>query len=155
ELYNELCTAEGIEKQKVVRGDCRTLLQHIQNTAVDFIVLDPPHPAGEKEWFEAEETGKPLSEAFMDFMGSILPQCHRVLKPGRHLALFARNFYSGGRYFLMSNRLESAAENAGFVLRGEKIWENPGERLRPFGYPHTYVPNVVHYNVLIFQKPAG
>lgn len=155
ELYNEICNSEGIEKQKVVHGDCRTLLRHVQNSTVDFVVLDPPHPAGEKEWLETEEPGKSTDEAFLSFMEPIFPHCFRALKPGRHLALFCRNFYSGGRYFLMSHPLAAAAERAGFALRGEKLWENPGERLRPYGYPHTYVPNVVHYNVLIFQKPAG
>lgn len=153
ELYNELCTADGIEKQKVVHGDCRTLLRHIQNDAVDFILLDPPHPAGEKEWFETEQ-GRSTNEAFLDFMGEVFPDCLRILKPGRHLALFTRNYYGGGRYHMISHALAGAAEGVGFELKGEKFWENPAERLRPYGYPHSYVPNVVHYDVLIFQKPG-
>lgn len=154
EIYNEICAREGVERQKMVHGDCRSLLQHVRNSSVDFIILDPPHPASEKEWFDTEETDLPVKDAFMRFLDPVFPQCFRALKPGRHMAVFTRNLYSSGRYHLMATPISLAAENMGFVLKGEKIWENPAERLRPFGYPHTYVPNIVHYQILIFQKPA-
>ncbi|MEW5947734.1 MAG: DNA methyltransferase [bacterium] len=153
QLYNTLCTAEGIEKHKIVHGDCRHLIRHIPDDSVDFVILDPPHPGKEREWFTAAgDDGRRAVEAFADLAGQILPPCRRVLKPGKHLAMFTRNLFMDGGYIQTAPMLAQRAETAGFVLRGEKIWENPAEKLRPYGYPHTYVPNIVHYNVLLFQK---
>ena len=45
------------------------------------------------------------------------------------------------------------AEAAGFVTKGEKIWYQAGSRLRPYGYPFAYIPNITHQYIVIFQKP--
>ena len=37
-------------------------------------------------------------------------------------------------------------------FKGEKIWYSTGARIRPYGYPSAYVPNIVHQNILIFRK---
>ena len=45
------------------------------------------------------------------------------------------------------------AEAVGFVTKGEKIWYQAGARLRPYGYPFAYIPNITHQYIVIFQKP--
>ena len=41
---------------------------------------------------------------------------------------------------------------AGLTLKGEKIWYQAGTPLRPYGYPHNFVPNIAHQFILILQR---
>jgi hypothetical protein len=34
------------------------------------------------------------------------------------------------------------------------VWYQAGTRLRPYGYPHAYVPNIAHQHIVILRKPA-
>jgi hypothetical protein len=43
-------------------------------------------------------------------------------------------------------------EAAGFVLKGVKVWYGTGARVRPYGYPTAYVPNIVHQNILVLRR---
>jgi len=81
-----------------------------------------------------------------------LNRCHASLKEHKHMAVFTRNLYQNGQYIFLTPYFASIAAEAGFLLKGEKIWENSAEKLRPYGYPHSYVPNISHYSILIFQK---
>ena len=35
--------------------------------------------------------------------------------------------------------------------KGDLIWYQAGTRLRPYGYPHAFVPNIVHQHVLVLR----
>jgi hypothetical protein len=30
-----------------------------------------------------------------------------------------------------------------------------GTRLRPYGYPYAYIPNITHQHIVILQKPRS
>jgi hypothetical protein len=49
--------------------------------------------------------------------------------------------------------LAQRAKLHGFVPKGEIIWYQAGTRLRPYGYPFAYIPNIAHQYIVIFQKP--
>ena len=49
--------------------------------------------------------------------------------------------------------MDQLVEAAGFVLKGIKIWYGTGSRVRPYGYPFGFVPNIVHQNILVLQRP--
>jgi hypothetical protein len=48
--------------------------------------------------------------------------------------------------------LARRGEAAGLVLKGETIWYQAGTRLRPYGYPYAYVPNIAHQHLLVFRR---
>ncbi len=152
DVYYRICKKYNIAKQKLVEGDCMHLIFSLPKDSVDFVILDPPNPLNTAEWSLAAEMPKAPLDAFFKFMLRILNQCYASMKDEKYMAVFTRNLYQNGHYIFLTPFFASIAAEAGFVLKGEKIWENIGEKLRPYGYPHSYVPNIVHYNILIFQK---
>jgi hypothetical protein len=78
-----------------------------------------------------------------------------VLRPGGYCAVIIRDSYQAGRYVFATAELAQRFERAGFVLKGVKIWYGTGARVRPYGYPAGYVPNIVHQNILILQRPRA
>jgi len=77
--------------------------------------------------------------AYLDAMEAAFRECLRVLKPGKYMALIVRNAYQGGRYIMTQADLAARAERAGFTTKGEIVWWQSGSRLRPYGYPFSYV----------------
>jgi DNA modification methylase len=92
--------------------------------------------------------------AFLDAMQQVLARCYRVLKPERYLAIILRNAYQHGRYVFTHVDVARRAEAEGFITKGEKIWYQAGTRLRPYGYPFAYIPNITHQHIVFLQKPA-
>ena len=51
----------------------------------------------------------------------------------------------------MASDLAARAEPHGFAAKGDLIWYQAGTRLRPYGYPHAFVPNIVHQHILVLR----
>src|SRR4029079_15150601 len=79
-----------------------------------------------------------------DRMGTVFGQLLRVLHDGRYAVVIVRDAYQDGRYVFTGSDLASRAAAAGFVPKGDLIWYQAGTRLRPYGYPRAFVPNIVH-----------
>jgi hypothetical protein len=86
-------------------------------------------------------------------MGEVLGEIRRVLRPGRYAVLIVRDAYQGGRYLFTAADLASRADAAGLVPKGDIAWYQAGTRLRPYGYPRTFVPNIAHQHILVLRKP--
>jgi len=152
DIYYRICKKLSIPRRKLVEGDCSELLSSLPRNSVDFILIDPPNPLNVSEWRRENHTPDKPVDSFFKFMLKVFNHCYRSLRDQKFMAVFTRNLYQNGRYIFLTPWYASVAAEAGFSLKGEKIWENPGEKLRPYGYPHSYVPNIVHYTILIFQK---
>ncbi|HOO56450.1 MAG TPA: class I SAM-dependent methyltransferase [bacterium] len=155
DIYYRICKKHRIPRQKLVEGDCSELIYNVPKESVDFIVIDPPNPLKTDDWHRGKSEPASPIDAYFDFMLKIFNRCYISLKDQKYLAIFTRNLYQNGRYIYLTPYFATMAADAGFVLKGEKIWENSAEKLRPYGYPHSYVPNIVHYNILFFQKREG
>ena len=44
---------------------------------------------------------------------------------------------------------------SGLVPKGDLIWYQAGTRLRPYGYPRAFVPNIAHQHILVLRNEAG
>jgi hypothetical protein len=93
-------------------------------------------------------------EAYLDRMEMVFAGCRRVLRPGRYMAVIVRNAYQQGEYLFTHADLARRARAAGLVPKGEKVWYQAGSRLRPYGYPYSYVPNIAHQHIVILHRPA-
>jgi len=156
-------------------GDARHLLAELDDGSVDFVATDPPynvqlrmtmaggrlaedHANRRTDYamvsdLEADLANLPDYPAFLDAMTGILGELHRVLRPGRYLALIVRDAYQGGRYVFTAADLAARAQDAGFVAKGDIAWYQAGSRLRPYGYPRSFVPNIVHQHIVVLRKP--
>lgn len=155
-------------------GDALTLLPLIPDGTIDFVATDPPynvqlpmtmaggalameHANRRTDYAMVTEDPADLANlpdygAFMERMTEVLSQLHRVLRGGRYAALIVRDAYQAGRYIFTGTDLAVRAASVGFVPKGDIVWYQAGTRLRPYGYPSGFVPNIVHQHVLILKR---
>ena len=158
---------------RLVVGDALSLLASIESGSVDFVATDPPYNpqlrktmAGGRlaERFAnrrtdyAMVTADPADiansatyEQYLDRMTAVFAQLRRVLRDGRYATIIVRDAYQDGRYRFTGSDLAARAERAGFVTKGDLVWYQAGARLRPYGYPRGFVPNIVHQHILVLR----
>ncbi len=165
----------GLELQ---RGDALAILPTLEAGSVDLVATDPPynlqlpmtmaggvlsekHANRRTDYAMVTDSADDLANAadypaFLDRMGDAFSELFRVLRDGRYAVVIVRDAYQDGRYLFTGSDLAERASRAGFVPKGDLIWYQAGTRLRPYGYPHTFVPNIVHQHVLVLRKdPVG
>jgi hypothetical protein len=75
-----------------------------------------------------------------------------VLRPGGYAVVIVRDAYQDGRYVFTGSDLAGRASAVGLVPKGDLIWYQAGTRLRPYGYPRAFVPNIVHQHILVLRR---
>ena len=157
-------------------GDALRLLPAIESASIDFVATDPPYNVQ----LPLTMSGGPLAEvhanrrtdyamvtddpadfanladypAFLDAMSTVLEELHRILRAGRYAVLIVRDAYQDGHYVFTGSDLAARAAAVGFVTKGDIVWYQAGTRLRPYGYPSGFVPNIVHQHLLVLRKEA-
>jgi DNA modification methylase len=156
-----------------VVGDAVELLADLEAESVDFVATDPPYNpqlrltmAGGRlaEQFAnrrtdyAMVTADPADlansatyEEYLDRMEIVLGALRRVLRVKRYATIIVRDAYQDGRYRFTGADLSARAERVGFVTKGDLVWYQAGARLRPYGYPRGFVPNIVHQHILVLR----
>jgi len=155
-------------------GDTAVLLPTFADASVDFVATDPPYNIQ----LPITMSGGPLSEThanrrtdyamvtddpadlanspdyatFLDRMEMIFGELRRVLRPERYAAVIVRDAYQDGRYLFTGADLAARASHAGFVPKGDIVWYQAGTRLRPYGYPRSFVPNIAHQHILVLRR---
>jgi DNA modification methylase len=159
------------------RGDARLILPTLPADSVDFVATDPPynvqlpmtmaggrlaeaHANRRTDYAMVSDLAGDLANlpdyaAFLDAMGEVLGEVRRVLRPGRYAVLIVRDAYQGGRYLFTASDLAARGDSAGLVPKGDIAWYQAGTRLRPYGYPRSYVPNIAHQHILVLRKPPA
>lgn len=101
----------------------------------------------------ADLANLPDFAAFLGAMESVFARCVQLLRPARYMVVIVRNAYQGGEYLFTHAELAGAARRVGFIPKGEIVWYQAGTRLRPYGYPYSYIPNIAHQFILVLQRP--
>lgn len=157
-------------------GDALEVLPNLAPESIDFVATDPPYNvqlpmtmsggalSGEfanRRTDYAMVTDDPADianaadyPAFLDRMTEVLAQMERVLKPGRYAVLIVRDAYQDGRYIFTGADLAARAASVGLTPKGDLIWYQAGTRLRPYGYPTGFVPNIAHQHLLVLRRDS-
>jgi DNA modification methylase len=155
-------------------GDSLALLPAIEADSVDFVATDPPyniqlpvtmsggklaeqHANRRTDYAMVTDHAGDLANSadyatYLDRMQNVFAELLRVLRPNRYAAVIVRDAYQDGRYIFTGSDLADRATRAGFAVKGDVIWYQAGTRLRPYGYPHSFVPNISHQHVLILRR---
>ena len=155
-------------------GDSLAVLPTLDDESVDFVATDPPYNVQ----LPMTMSGGPLADehanrrtdyamvtddpadlanaadypAFLDAMEAVLRELARVLRRGRYAVLIVRDAYIDGRYVFTGSDLAARAASVGLVPKGDLIWYQAGTRLRPYGYPTGFVPNITHQHLLVLRR---
>lgn len=176
EVYRQVCRQEGIEPQETIAGDCLKVLPELAaaGRTFDFIATDPPysialektmcngvydiqHRKTDMDKFsedKADFRNLATFEEFYDAIERAFALTFPLLRQGGYLAVIIRDSYQRGRYIPATYEIAQRIERGGYVLKGIKVWYATGARVRPYGYPNAYVPNIIHQNIAIFRKEA-
>lgn len=155
-------------------GDAFALLPAVESGSVDFVATDPPYNvqlpitmSGGRlaETHANRRTGYAMVtdhpgdvansadyETYLDRMEAMFTELGRVLRPDRYAAVIVRDAYQGGRYLFTAADLAARASRAGLIPKGDLVWYQAGTRLRPYGYPKSFVPNIAHQHILILRR---
>ncbi len=158
---------------RLVLGDAMELIKDLSDASVDFVATDPPY----NPQLKATMSGGALSAKFanrrtdyamitedpadfansasygeyLERMEALFGELRRVLRPKRYAVVIVRDAYQEGSYRFVASDLAARAEPHGFTSKGDLIWYQAGTRLRPYGYPHAFVPNIVHQHILVLR----
>ena len=157
-------------------GDALALLPDMPDDSVDFVATDPPYniqlpmtmaggPLAEEhanrrtDYAMVTEDPADLANLasypdFLDRMTDVLRELARVLRPGRYAVLIVRDAYQSGRYVFTGSDLAARADSVGLVPKGDLIWYQAGTRLRPYGYPTGFVPNITPQHLLVLRRES-
>jgi DNA modification methylase len=155
-------------------GDALTVLPTLEESSIDLVATDPPynlqlpmtmaggalaeaHANRRTDYAMITDSSDDLANAadypaFLDRMADAFRELQRVLRDGRYAVVIVRDAYQDGRYVFTGSDLAERASSVGLIPKGDLIWYQAGTRLRPYGYPHAFVPNIVHQHILVLRK---
>jgi DNA modification methylase len=154
-------------------GDALKLITELEDDSVDLVATDPPYNPQLKITMSggalardhanrrtdyamitddpADFANSASYEVYLERMSTLLGELARVLKPKRYAVVIVRDAYQDGAYRFVASDLAARATAHGLTPKGDLIWYQAGTRLRPYGYPHAFVPNIVHQHVLVLR----
>jgi DNA modification methylase len=155
-------------------GDALALLPELPEGSVDFVATDPPytvqmpltmaggrlaeaHANRRTDYAMRSNDPADLANAathddYLDAMERVFGELARVLRPGRYAAVIVRDAYVDGTYRFTGADLAARAARVGLVPKGDLVWYQAGTRLRPYGYPRAFVPNIAHQHIVILRR---
>jgi DNA modification methylase len=158
-------------------GDAFDILPSLEPDSVDLVATDPPYniqlpltmaggPLAERhanrrtDYAMISDAPADLANAkdyptFLERMEELFVHLARVLRDGRYAVVIVRDAYQDGRYQFVGADLAARADAAGLVPKGDLIWHQAGTRLRPYGYPRVFVPNIAHQHILVLRRESG
>lgn len=158
-------------KQKLIHGDSIHEIKKIGKDEFDFIVTSPPywniletvdHKGKERvnnnldhKYSEDDNDLANISEyeEFLNVLSSFFNNCSRILKSEKYMCIIVSDFRKKDKFYTFHADLANAIEKYGdFKLKGVRILYQRHKGIYPYGYPFSFVPNVHHQNVLVFQN---
>jgi DNA modification methylase len=158
-------------------GDALAVLPTLESGSIDLVATDPPynlqlpmtmaggplaehHANRRTDYAMVTDSAHDLAnapdyETFLERMGVVFAELRRVLRDRGYAVVIVRDAYQDGRYVFTGSDLAARAAMAGLVPKGDLIWYQAGTRLRPYGYPHAFVPNIVHQHILVLRNEAA
>ncbi len=176
EIYHQVISENpGLPAYPLLTGDCLEIMAGLPANSFHFIAADPPYNTHLQRTMcngryddrfanrrtdyamhspDARDLANAASyEAYLEAVGRVLAACYRLLHPGRYMVVILRDAYQKGEYIFTHADVARRAQQQGFIPKGDVVWYQAGTRLRPYGYPFAYVPNIVHQHILVLQKP--
>jgi len=158
-------------KQTLINGNSQKEIKKFKKNELDFIATSPPywniletvdHKGKERVDNDLDhkysENNEDLAniedyDKFLSTLTKFFNDCSKPLKSGKYMCVIVSDFRKKEKYYTFHADLANALEKKGnFVLKGIRILYQRHKSIYPYGYPFSFVPNMHHQNVLIFQN---
>ncbi len=148
-------------------GNSLNLEKFVENESIDLCITSPPYwdilnrkrSADKKDTVNysdnVEDLGNiPGYKDFLQKLAHVFSKVYTVLKNGGYCVIVVMDIRKGGDFFPFHSDISSFMQNIGFKFKDIIIWDRQKEynRMRPLGYPYSFVVNKVHEYILIFKK---
>jgi hypothetical protein len=88
-------------------------------------------------------------------MGEIFTRAAVLLKPGGYLVTFIGDMYRDNEYHCLSAELAGVLQRVpGLVWKANLVWYDVSKKLHLYGYQYSYIPSLIHQNILVFRREA-
>jgi DNA modification methylase len=173
DIYDQVCKEAGVKRFKVIAGDALETLESLPEASFDFVVIDPPYRenvqwdrtmcnetyatriANVPERYSTSEKDFGNILNYSQFLAKILllsRKVKKILKEERYFAVFCKDEYQNGEFHEKSSSMAEIIRKAGFQWKGKITWYQAGAKLRPYGVPYSYVPNITDQKILVFKN---
>ncbi|MBN1523551.1 MAG: hypothetical protein JW904_03605 [Spirochaetales bacterium] len=174
DLYHEVCHDEQISSSETICSDALSALQSMSSRTIDMIFTDVPYyrmdrarrSTGRYKKHDEEAKETPASKLsvfneidyesesqWLDEMEKILTAAAVMLKPDGYMAVFIGDMYYNNEYHCLSALLANRLQNReNLVWKANLIWYDVSKKLHLYGYQYSYIPSMIHQNILIFRK---
>lgn len=138
---------------RIVCGDARDLLSHVEPGSVDLVITSPPYNVG----ISYDNYADALDEsAYRDLLGSVFARCQVALKDGGRIAVIVPLGVDRNPYKPFAPFMHDILTECGFSSRGWIVWDknNTGNRMT-WGSHRSFTNPVLRDRVeiiLIAQK---
>ena len=157
--------------QKLINSNSINQIKKFKKDSFDFIVTSPPYwnildTVDHKSAARIEdnldhkysENNEDLAnidsyQEFLKVLSNFFNNCSRPLKAKKYMCVIVSDFRKKEKYYTFHADLANQIEKKNkFVLKGIRILYQRHKSIFPYGYPSSFVPNMHHQNVLIFQN---
>jgi methylase of polypeptide subunit release factors len=174
EVYREVCDREGIALQETLQGDARDVLRVLAGRRFDCVLTDVPYwkmdtAARSRGTFKrVGEQARPARASklsafhgisyaskaeWLERMREIFTQASELLKQNGYLVTFIGDMYRENRYHCLSAELAAVLSSIPrLAWKANIIWYDVSKKLHLYGYQYSYIPSLIHQNVLVFRK---
>lgn len=174
EIYREVCAREGLEEQETMAGDAREALESMTSRTFDCVLTDVPYwkmdtasrsrgtfkradgearPVRASKLSAFQQSAYASKAEWLARMGEIFTRAAAVLRPGGYLLSFIGDMYRDNEYHCLSAELAGElSRTPGLVWKANLVWYDVSKKLHLYGYQYSYIPSLIHQNVLVFRK---
>ena len=86
-------------------------------------------------------------------MYAVFKSAAACLKNNGYLLTFIGDMYYDNEYHCLSYELaRMLLKIKGLVWKANLIWYDVSKKLHLYGYQYTYIPSMIHQNILVFKK---
>ena len=174
EIYKEVCRLEKIKELETICGDSLKIIPGFKKRVFDFILTDVPYwkmdraPRSKgkfkKYGIPAED---PLLSSLSVFnkieyssknewlvnMKKVFELSVQYLKNHGYLLCFIGDMYFNDEYHCLSAELAQELKKIQELKwKANIIWYDVSKKLHLYGYQYTFIPSMIHQNILIFKK---
>ncbi len=174
DVYRKVCVLEKLAEQETLQADSRDALAGMTDREFHFVLTDVPYwkmdkaprskgsfkRVGEKARAAPKSGLSPFDhveysskEEWLSRMGEIFRLSAALLAPKGYLATFIGDMYRDSSYHCLSAELARVISGIpGLTWKANIVWYDVSKKLHLYGYQYSYIPSLIHQNILVFRK---